>query len=67
MKVYIKPNIEETRVDLQSLMSNSLNSVTDLDGVTKSDDEFDPSTQTVDSRRKDIWADEEEEEDQYKY
>ena len=62
MKAYIKPNTEMTLVEVQSLMQNSIKTVTGLDGVEKSEDDFGGGT--VDSRRRNnVWEDEEEEEE----
>lgn len=61
MKAYIKPNTEMTLVEVQSLMQNSITTVTGLDGVEKSEDDFGGGA--VDSRRNNVWDDEEEEEE----
>ena len=50
-------------IQIQSLL-NSVSGVKGDTGITKADDSEDVPA-TGDSRRKDIWADEEEEEDQY--
>ena len=54
-KVYFKPTIKLTTLDMQPLMQNSLKSVEGLDGVTVSDSEF--TGGTADSRSS-IWGDE---------
>lgn len=61
--VYLAPAIEIEMIQIQSLL-NSVSGVKGDAGITKADDSEDVPT-TGDSRRKDIWADEEEEEDQY--
>ena len=62
---YLAPAIEIEKIQIQSLL-NSVSGVKGDAGITKADDsEVVPAA--GDSRRKDIWEDEEEEEDQYKY
>lgn len=58
MKAYIKPNTEMTLVEVQSLMQNSIKTVTGLDGVDKGEGDFQGGV--VDSRRHNVWDDEEE-------
>lgn len=58
MKAYIKPNTEMTLVEVQSLMQNSIKTVTGLDNVEKGEGDFQGSV--VDSRRHNVWDDEEE-------
>lgn len=59
MKKYIKPSIEETVIELTPLMDNSVTNITGLDGVTTSNEEYDPSNGGVDSRRHSFWGDDE--------
>lgn len=62
MKTYIKPTTEEILVKVQPLMNASpVNKVTGLgDDVSVSTTEFAPNTQTVDSRRLDLWGEDDE-------
>ena len=63
MKAYIKPNTEMTLVEVQSLMQNSITTVTveGGDGPEMGGGEFQGGV--VDSRRHNVWDDEEEEEE----
>ena len=60
---YLAPAIEIEKIQIQSLL-NSVSGVKGDTEITKADDS-EPVPETGDSRRKDIWDDEEEEEDQY--
>jgi len=40
MKKYVKPNIEVVNIKMQSLLQNSLGSVTGLDGVERGEGDF---------------------------
>ena len=60
MKKYIKPTVEETLIQaLPLLNSNSVKTVEALSDVTVSEEEFQGGT--VDSRRRTVWDDEEQE------
>lgn len=39
-KIYLEPTIEVTRIEVQSLIMNSVESVSGLDGVSTSDEEL---------------------------
>lgn len=58
MKAYIKPNTELAVVEFQSLMQNSITTVTGLNDVEKGEGDFQGGV--VDSRRHNVWDDEEE-------
>ena len=60
---YLAPAIEIEKIQIQSLL-NSVSGVKGDAGITKADDS-EPVPTTGDSRRKDIWDDEEEEEEKY--
>ena len=60
-KKYIQPAIMVTKLNMRPLMQrNSLTSVTGLEGVGVSEEEFGGGT--ADSRRRSVWGDEEEDE-----
>lgn len=63
MKAYIKPNTEMTLVEVQSLMQNSITTVTVEGGDGPEMGEGDFQGGVVDSRRHNVWDDEEEEEE----
>lgn len=60
---YLAPAIEIEKIQIQSLL-NSVSGVKGDAGIKKADDSEDVPA-TGDSRRKDIWEDEEEEEEKY--
>ncbi len=63
MKAYIKPTIEIAQVETQHLMENSLTSVSDLEDVTVSTEDFPGGD--ADSRQRSVWDDEEMEEEEW--
>lgn len=63
--VYITPFVEIAEIELHPLMEPSLTTTSGDTGVVKADPD-EPVPGTAQSRRKDIWTDpEEEEEEQY--
>lgn len=63
MKKYIQPELTVVAVNLQTLICNSVTEVTGLDGVEMSNEDFEGGA--VDSRRKDVWDDEEEDDAEF--
>ena len=60
MKEYIKPTTIQVAIRIQHQLlsgSNSVNTVTGLDDVTKGNGDFDPETMEVQSRRRSVWDD----------
>ena len=64
MKIYLKPNIEATEIELHPLMDPSITKAEGNAGVGIADP-TDPVPGTAQSRRKDIWTDPEEEEEEF--
>ena len=56
MKMYMKPAIMVEDIQLESLLTESLNDVTGADGLSKGDGEF--AGGNADSRRRGSWDDE---------
>ena len=63
MKEYIKPELLIVGLNMQALLnSNSVTSVTGADGLSVEDEEFNG---TADSRRRNVWEEEDQEEEDY--
>lgn len=58
MKKYIKPMIKKADIEAESLLANSVSSVSGLQGVTVSEEEF--AGGTADSRSNSQWDDDED-------
>ena len=67
MKRYLKPSIETTEIELHPLMDPSVTQTGGDAGVGLADpnDPTDPAPGQAQSRRKDIWTDPEEEEEEF--
>ena len=63
MKIYLKPNMEATEIELHPLMEPSITNTGGNAGVGKADP-ADPVPPVAQGRRKDIWTDPDEEEEE---